>query len=153
MQLAWTRSIRTTYSSPGRRCRGTPCFVSDHVLGKESMLIKTSSGEAARWMAIAGVVMTGENIVAAVNISEDAYTHFKYRFPQHGISVKFVDIHDVSAIRAAIDDKTRAVYAESISSFGLEITDIEAVASVAHESGVPLIVLVRHHTDLSYRVN
>jgi O-acetylhomoserine/O-acetylserine sulfhydrylase len=102
---------------------------------------RDSSGEAARWMAIAGVVMTGENIVAAANISEDAYTHFKYRFPSHGISVKFVDIHNTDAIRSAIDDKTRAVYVESISRFGLEITDIEAVASVAHEAGVPLIVL------------
>lgn len=104
-------------------------------------------------MAIAGVVMTGENIVAAANISEDAYTHFKYRFPQHGISVKFVDINDSNAIRAAIDDKTRAVYAESISTFGLEITDIEAVASVAHESGVPLIVLVHNILLLLYQPN
>ncbi|CRG86973.1 O-acetylhomoserine (thiol)-lyase [Talaromyces islandicus] len=102
--------------------------------------LPASSGEAARWMAITGVVMTGENIVAAANISEDAYTHFKYRFPSHGISVRFVDIHNVDAIRSAIDDKTRAVYVESIGSFGLEITDIEAVAAVAHESGVPLIV-------------
>lgn len=102
-------------------------------------------------MAIAGVVMTSENIVAAANISEDAYTHFKYRFPQHGISVKFVDINDSNAVRAAIDDKTRAVYAESISSFGLEITDIEAVASVAHESGVPLIMSVYNMLLLLYR--
>lgn len=93
-------------------------------------------------MAIAGVAMAGENIVAAANISADAYTHFKYRFPQHGISVKFVDINDTNALRAAIDDKTRAVYAESISSYGLEITDLESVASVAHEAGVPLIVFV-----------
>ena len=91
-------------------------------------------------MAIAALAMADENIVAAATISEETYSLFKYRFPTHGITVKFVDINDTDSVRNAIDDKTRAVYIESISSIGLEVADISAVASVAHEAGVPLVV-------------
>lgn len=99
-----------------------------------------SSGEAARWMAIAALAMAGENIVASATISEETYTMFKYRLPTQGITVTFIDINDTDSIRNAIDEKTRAVYIESISSLGLQIADISAVASVAHAAGVPLVV-------------
>lgn len=91
-------------------------------------------------MALTGLAGAGDNIVAAATVSEDAYTHFKFRFPSIGIAVKFVDINDVEAVRGAIDEKTRAVYIESISSIGLEVADIEAIASLASETGVPLVV-------------
>lgn len=91
-------------------------------------------------MAIAALAMAGENIVAAATISEETYGLFKYRLPTQRITVKFVNINDTDSVRDAIDDKTRAVYIESISSIGLEIADISAVASVAHEAGVPLVV-------------
>ncbi|EED20767.1 O-acetylhomoserine (thiol)-lyase, putative [Talaromyces stipitatus ATCC 10500] len=102
--------------------------------------LPTSSGEAAHWMAIAALAMAGENIIAPSTISEETYTLFKYRLPPLGINVKFVDINDTDSVRDVIDEKTRAVYIESISSVSLEIADIEAVASVAHEVGVPLVV-------------
>ncbi|KAH8691626.1 putative O-acetylhomoserine-lyase [Talaromyces proteolyticus] len=110
------------------------------VLEGGAAALPAASGEAARWMAIAGLAMAGENIIAAATISEDAYTHFKFRFPSHGISVKFVNINDIDAVRNAIDEQTRAIYIESISSVSLEIADIEVVASVAHAAGVPLVV-------------
>lgn len=91
-------------------------------------------------MAITGLAVAGENIVAAATVSEDVYTHFKFRLPSLGIKVKFLDINDIDAIQKAIDEKTRAIYIESVSSVGLEIADIEAIASVAHDAGVPLIV-------------
>ncbi|OKL57336.1 hypothetical protein UA08_07424 [Talaromyces atroroseus] len=102
--------------------------------------LPASSGEAARWMAITGLAMAGENIVAAATVSEDVYTHFKFRLPAIGITVKFVDINDAEAVRKAIDEQTRAVYIESISSVGLEVADIETIATVALEAGVPLVV-------------
>uniref|UniRef100_A0A093VKM4 O-acetylhomoserine (Thiol)-lyase n=1 Tax=Talaromyces marneffei PM1 TaxID=1077442 RepID=A0A093VKM4_TALMA len=102
--------------------------------------LPASSGEAARWMAIAALAMAGENIVASATISEETYTMFKYRLPTQGITVTFIDINDTDSIRNAIDEKTRAVYIESISSLGLQIADISAVASVAHAAGVPLVV-------------
>lgn len=104
------------------------------------LIVPSSSGEAARWMAIAALAMAGENIVAAATVSEETYTLFKYRLPTQGITVKFVDINDTHSVRDAIDEKTRAVYIESISSIGLEIADISVVASIAHEAGVPLVV-------------
>ncbi|RAO69983.1 uncharacterized protein BHQ10_005995 [Talaromyces amestolkiae] len=102
--------------------------------------LPASSGEAARWMAIAALAMAGENIIVAATVSEETYTLFKYRLATQGITVKFVDINDTDSVRDAIDDKTRAVYIESISSVGLEIADISAVASLSHEAGVPLVV-------------
>jgi O-acetylhomoserine/O-acetylserine sulfhydrylase len=99
-----------------------------------------SSGEAARWMAIAGVAVAGQNIVAPSTLSEDVYTFFKYRLSPYNISVKFVDIDDPDAIRAAIDENTRTVYIESISSVGLAVADIESISSIAHAAGIPLIV-------------
>ncbi|KAJ5175972.1 O-acetylhomoserine-lyase [Penicillium canariense] len=102
--------------------------------------LAAASGEAARWMAIFGLASAGENIISSATIAEDAYNHFKYSFPSRGISVKFVDTNDADAIRNAIDDQTRAVYIESISSVGLDIADIKLVASIAHEAGIPLIV-------------
>ncbi|PCG95102.1 hypothetical protein PENOC_079450 [Penicillium occitanis (nom. inval.)] len=102
--------------------------------------LPASSGEAARWMAIAALAMAGENIIAASTLSEETYNLFKYRLSTHEITVKFVDINETDSVRNAIDDKTRAVYIESISSIGLEVADISAVASVAHEAGVPLVV-------------
>lgn len=91
-------------------------------------------------MAIAALAMAGENIVAAATISEETYSLFKYRLSTQGITVKFVNINDTDSVRDTIDDKTRAVYIESISSIGLEIADISAAASVAHEAGIPLVV-------------
>jgi O-acetylhomoserine/O-acetylserine sulfhydrylase len=91
-------------------------------------------------MAIAGVAVAGQNIIAPVTLSEDAYTHFKYRLPSYNISVKFVDIDDPDALRTAIDENTRAVYIESISSVGLSVPDLETIASIAHVAGIPLIV-------------
>ncbi|KKA25496.1 O-acetylhomoserine (Thiol)-lyase [Rasamsonia emersonii CBS 393.64] len=74
-----------------------------------------TSGQAARWMAIAGLAAASDNIVSASTISEEAYTQFRYRFPSQGISVKFIDVEDADVLRNAIDDRTKAVYVESLS--------------------------------------
>ncbi|KAL1969771.1 hypothetical protein VTN77DRAFT_7280 [Rasamsonia byssochlamydoides] len=102
--------------------------------------LAASSGQAARWMAIAGLAAAGDNIVSASTISEESYTQFRFRFPSQGISVKFVDVDDTDALRSEIDEKTKAVYIESVSSVGLSVADIEARAAIAHEAGVPLVV-------------
>jgi hypothetical protein len=98
-------------------------------------------------MAIAGLAVAGDNVISASTISEEARAQFRYRFPCQGISVKFIDIDDTDALQDAIDDKTRAIYVESVSSIGLSVTDIKTVSSIAHEAGVPLIVSV---TNLSH---
>ena len=102
-------------------------------------------------MAIAALAVAGENIVAAATISEETYTAFKYRLPAQGITVKFVDINNADSVHTAIDEMTRAIYIESISSVGLEIADISAMASIAHEAGVPLIVWVHPGRCKLYR--
>ena len=82
----------------------------------------------------------GDNIVSARNLYGGTYTQFNDILPSLGITTKFVDINDPKTVAAAIDDRTRAVFCETVSNPALEVTDLEAVAKVAHDHGLPLIV-------------
>lgn len=102
--------------------------------------VATSSGQAALTAAILGVAGAGDEIVSSAHLYGGTYTLFHYTLPQMGIRVKFVDPTDPENFREAINDKTKAVFAEVIGNPKLSILDIEAVAKVAHDAGVPLIV-------------
>ena len=82
----------------------------------------------------------GDNIVSARNLYGGTYTQFNDILPKLGITVKFVDSNDPQNFAKAIDDKTRALFCETVSNPALEITDLEAVSKVAHDHGLPLIV-------------
>ncbi|WP_102347166.1 PLP-dependent aspartate aminotransferase family protein [Bacillus sp. Marseille-P3661] len=102
--------------------------------------VATSSGMAAIALAIMNIAHAGDEIVAATNLYGGTYNLFAITLPKYGIKVNFVDPTDPENFRKAITDKTKAVYGEIIGNPSLHVLDVEAVADIAHEAGVPLIV-------------
>jgi O-acetylhomoserine/O-acetylserine sulfhydrylase len=102
--------------------------------------VAAASGQAAQFMAITALAHAGDNIVSTSNLYGGTYNQFKVLFPRFGITTKFVEGDKAEDIAAAIDDKTKAVYIESIGNPRYNIPDFEAIAKVAHDKGVPLIV-------------
>ena len=99
-----------------------------------------SSGMAAVAFSIMNVAGAGDEVVAASNLYGGTYNLFMVHMPRYGITVKLVDITKPEEVEAAITDKTKAVFAETIGNPSLHVLDIEAIASVAHKHGVPLMV-------------
>ena len=99
-----------------------------------------SSGHAAQIMALLPLMGPGTNVVASTRLYGGTYTQFTHTIRRFGWSATFVDFDDLDALRDAIDGDTRAVFCESISNPGGYVTDIPAVAEIAHAAGVPLIV-------------
>jgi O-acetylhomoserine/O-acetylserine sulfhydrylase len=102
--------------------------------------VAASSGQAAQFMAIATLAHAGDNIISTSNLYGGTYNQFKVSFPRLGISCKFVNGDDPEDFKKAIDEKTKAVYIESIGNPKYNVPDIEAIAKVAHDAGVPLVV-------------
>ncbi|WP_374423410.1 O-acetylhomoserine aminocarboxypropyltransferase/cysteine synthase family protein [Paracoccus sp. (in: a-proteobacteria)] len=99
-----------------------------------------SSGHAAQIMALFPLMGPGRNIVASTRLYGGTVTQFSQTIKRFGWSCKFVDLDDPAAVRAAIDDDTRAIFCESISNPGGYPTDIPAIAAIADAAGIPLIV-------------
>ena len=102
--------------------------------------LAVASGTSAVFYSIINLAQAGDNIISARNLYGGTYTQFNDILPTLGITVKFVDTQDPANVAAAIDDKTRAVFVETVSNPALEVTDIEAIAKVAHSAGIPLLV-------------
>ena len=102
--------------------------------------LATSSGQAAQFLALSSLVGQGEEIVAASTLYGGTYTQFDVSFRRIGINVKFVEPDDPENFRKAITPKTRAVYGETIANPRMNVLDIEKVAAIAHEAGVPLVI-------------
>lgn len=102
--------------------------------------LATSSGQAAQFIAITTIAQTSENIVSTSLLYGGTYNQFKVTLPRLGINVKFVDGDNPDDFRKAIDEKTKALYLETIGNPRLNVPDIIEIANVAHEYGIPLIV-------------
>jgi O-acetylhomoserine/O-acetylserine sulfhydrylase len=102
--------------------------------------LATASGMAAQLLAITTFVTAGENIVSSSNLYGGTYNQFKVTFPRLGINVKFVDSDEPENFKKLLDDKTKAIYVETIGNPRLNIPDFEAIAKVAHDHGIPLVV-------------
>ncbi|MCP8615777.1 O-acetylhomoserine aminocarboxypropyltransferase/cysteine synthase family protein [Salirhabdus salicampi] len=102
--------------------------------------VALSSGMAAITLSILNVAHAGDEIVAATNLYGGTYNLFANTLPKYGINVTFVDPEDPENFRSAITPKTKAVFAETIGNPSLHVLDIEAVANVAHDNEIPLIV-------------
>jgi O-acetylhomoserine (thiol)-lyase len=102
--------------------------------------LSLASGAAAIHYAIANITEQGTNIVSVPQLYGATYTLFAHLFPKQGIEVRFAASDRSDAVERMIDDKTRAVYCESVGNPAGNIVDIEALAAAAHRHGVPLIV-------------
>jgi O-acetylhomoserine (thiol)-lyase len=102
--------------------------------------LATASGLAAQFLAISTIAQAGDNIVSTSYLYGGTYNQFKVTLPRLGIQVKFVDGDNVEDFRQAIDEQTKAIYVESIGNPQFNIPDFVALAQVAHENGIPLIV-------------
>mgnify|MGYP001366032028 CR=1 FL=1 len=102
--------------------------------------LAVASGSAAITYAILNIAGSGDEIVSASTLYGGTYNLFAVTLPKLGIKTVFVDPDDPENFRKAINDKTKAVFIESIGNPGINLIDIEAVAKIAHENGVPLIV-------------
>jgi len=102
--------------------------------------VATASGQAAQFMAISAVAHAGDNIVSTSNLYGGTYNQFKVLLPRFGIHIKFVEGDSAANFEKAIDERTKAVYVETIGNPRYNVPDFEAVAAVAHAAGIPLIV-------------
>ncbi|EMR63247.1 putative o-acetylhomoserine -lyase protein [Eutypa lata UCREL1] len=102
--------------------------------------VATASGHAAQFLTFAALAQSGDNIVSTPNLYGGTYNQLKVLLPRFGITTKFIAGDRPEDFAAAIDDKTKAVYIESIGNPRYNVPDIEAIAKLAHEKGVPVVV-------------
>ncbi|MBR4834267.1 MAG: O-acetylhomoserine aminocarboxypropyltransferase/cysteine synthase, partial [Thermoguttaceae bacterium] len=99
-----------------------------------------ASGTAAIYFTITNIATFGDNIVSANNLYGGTFTQFDAILRSQGIDVRFTPVNDFAAVEAAIDEKTRAIYVETIGNPGLEVADLERYAALASRCNVPFIV-------------
>ncbi|AEE96579.1 homocysteine synthase [Mahella australiensis] len=99
-----------------------------------------ASGSAAITMAIMNIASNGDEVVSASTLYGGTYNLFASTLPRYGIKVRFVDSDDPENFRKAVNEHTKAFFAETLGNPNINVLDIEAVAKIAHEVGVPLIV-------------
>jgi len=102
--------------------------------------LATASGQAAQLLAITTLAQAGENIVSTQLLYGGTYNQFKVALPRLGIDVKFAEKDTPEDFERLIDDKTKAIYIESIGNPRLNIPDFTAIAELAHKHGIPLVV-------------
>ncbi|TWT27531.1 O-acetylhomoserine aminocarboxypropyltransferase/cysteine synthase family protein [Planomicrobium sp. CPCC 101110] len=102
--------------------------------------VALASGMAAIAFSVLNIAEAGDEIVADSNLYGGTYNLFANTLPRYGIKVKFVDAADPENFRAAITDKTKALFGEIIGNPSLNVFDVEKVADIAHENGIPLLI-------------
>ena len=113
--------------------------------------LAVASGQSAITLSILTLAHAGDEIVSATSLYGGTYNLFHYTFPQLGITVKFVDPADPENFRRAITPKTKLIFAETLGNPKLDTLDIAAVADIAHENDIPL--LIDNTTPSPYLVN
>ncbi|MBK1734688.1 O-acetylhomoserine aminocarboxypropyltransferase [Halorhodospira abdelmalekii] len=102
--------------------------------------LAVASGMAAITYAIQCITRAGDNIVSTAKLYGGTYNLFAHSLPVHGVEVRFVDPEDEAAIAAQIDERTKALFCESVGNPSGEVVDVEPLAALAHRHGIPLIV-------------
>ncbi len=102
--------------------------------------LATSSGQAAETLAFLTIAKAGDELVSATSLYGGTYNLLKVTLPRLGIKTKFVDIHDLTAVRAAIGPKTKALFAETLGNPRLDVADLEGLSAIARDKGIPFIV-------------
>jgi O-acetylhomoserine (thiol)-lyase len=102
--------------------------------------LATASGMAATAVAMLTLVSSGDGIISSQNLYGGTHNQFALQLPRFGVDVRFVDPHDLDAVRGAIDEHTRVLYAETIGNPRIDVLDIAGWAQIADEAGVPLVI-------------
>lgn len=102
--------------------------------------VAVASGQAAQTLTILNLAEAGDNIVASQTLYGGTVALFAHTLPRLGIRTRFLDIHDLRAVAAAIDANTKALYVETIGNPSLDVPDLQALARLAHEFNLPLVV-------------
>lgn len=102
--------------------------------------LATASGQAAQFLTLTTLAEAGDNIVSTSYLYGGTYNQFKVQFPRLGIQVRFAEGDDPASIESLIDDKTKAIYLETIGNPRFNVPDFEAISAVAKKHGVPLVV-------------
>ncbi len=104
------------------------------------MAVATASGQSAQFLAITNILESGDNFITSSSLYGGTYNQFKVQFKRLGIEVKFIDSDSAEDFEKAIDDKTKAIYIESIGNPQLNIIDFESLSEVTKRNNIPLIV-------------
>jgi O-acetylhomoserine (thiol)-lyase len=102
--------------------------------------LATASGMAAEMLAITTLAKAGDEVISTTSLYGGTHTLFNHTLPRLGVVVKFVDADDFDGLRAAINEKTRAIYTETLGNPKLDVADIEQLAAIAHQNGLPLVI-------------
>ena len=102
--------------------------------------LATASGQAAQMLVISSLCQSGDDIVSSATLYGGTYTQFDTTFRRFGYNTIFVDPDDAENFRNAITNKTKLIYIETVANPRMNVVDIEAVANIAHEAGIPLVV-------------
>jgi O-acetylhomoserine (thiol)-lyase len=105
-----------------------------------AMSVALASGTSAVMYSLINIMSQGDNFVTASQLYGGTYTMFDNILPEYGINAKKVDINDLKEVEDNIDNKTRAIYCETVTNPGLVVADVTALSDIAHKHGIPLIV-------------
>ena len=135
-------NLRDAGNIYGRLTNSTQGVLEERVAALEGGVaaLALASGAAAVTYSILAVAGAGDNIVAQNSIYGGSYNLLDNTLPTYGIDTKFVNIHDHSAVAAAVDEKTKAIFIETLGNPGSDIPDIEKIAEIAHSHKIPLII-------------
>lgn len=126
----------------GRLTNSTQDVLEKRVAALEggSAALAVASGAAAITYSLMALAQAGDNIVSQKTIYGGSYNLLEHTLPSYGIDAKFVDIHNLEEVKNAIDDKTRALFIETLGNPNSDIPHIEALAKIAHEHNIPLVI-------------
>ena len=126
----------------GRLTNSTQGVLEERVAALEggAAALAVSAGAAAVTYSILALAGAGDNVVAQKTIYGGSYNLLDHTLPAYGITTRFVDIHDLEEVRGAIDEKTKLIFIETLGNPGSDIPDIDALAAVAHEHRIPLVI-------------
>jgi O-acetylhomoserine (thiol)-lyase len=102
--------------------------------------LATASGQAAETLTAITLASAGDELVSTTSLYGGTYNLFHYTLPKLGIAVRFVDGDDFDGLKKAINSKTKALYTETLGNPKLDVAEIETLARIAHENGVPLVI-------------
>lgn len=102
--------------------------------------LATSSGQSAQFIALNNILSNGDNFISTSHLYGGTYNQFKNQFKRLGVEVRFTSDDEPASFEKLIDDKTKAIYLETIGNPDLNIPDFEAIAAVADKHGIPLVV-------------